>query len=73
MQQFLKPAAGAAGAQVVAPELLDQLLAAADYARTALDAGLGRVALAPLTRDLETGTARDASSWHSPREFHFNP
>jgi hypothetical protein len=68
MQQFLKPAAGAAWAGVVAAELLDQLLVAADYAMTALDAGFGRVAFAPLTRNLETRTARDAvaSSWHSP-------
>jgi hypothetical protein len=57
MQQFLKPPTGAAWAWIVAAELLEKLLAAADYAIAALDARLGRIAFAPLTCDLETRTA----------------
>jgi len=58
MQHFLKPAAGTAGARVVAPELLDELLGAVHHALAALHARFGWISLAPLTRDLETGTAR---------------
>jgi hypothetical protein len=58
MQQFLKPARGAAQAGIVPAELLEQLLAAADHAVAALYARLGGVSLPALTRDLETGTGR---------------
>jgi len=60
MQQFLKPATGAARARIVAAELLEKLLAAADHAMAALDARFGRIAFAPLTCDLETRTAGNA-------------
>jgi len=43
MQQALKSASGAAGAEVVAPELLDQLLVAVDDAVAAPDPGLGGI------------------------------
>jgi len=46
MQQVLKSASGGAGAEVVAPELLDQLLVAVHDAVAAPDAGLGGIALA---------------------------
>lgn len=57
-QQFLKPARGAAGAQVVATEFLDQFLIAVDDPIASLDAGFGREALAALTGDLETTSGR---------------
>jgi hypothetical protein len=57
MQQFLKPARGAAGARVVPAQLLDQLLVAAHHPVAALHARLGRIAFPALTGDLETGTA----------------
>jgi len=43
MQQVLKPASGAAGAQIVAPEFLDQLLVAVDDAIAAAHARFGRI------------------------------
>jgi hypothetical protein len=46
MQHILKSASGAAGAEVVAPELLDQLFVAVDNAVAAPDAGLGGITLA---------------------------
>jgi hypothetical protein len=46
MQHVLKPASGAAGAEVVAPELLDELLVAVDDAVAAPDPGFGRITLA---------------------------
>jgi hypothetical protein len=58
MQQFLKSAAGAARARIVATELLDELLAAADDARSALDARLRGEAPASLTGDLERRRSR---------------
>jgi hypothetical protein len=66
MQQFLKPAAGAARAWIVPAELFEKLLVAVHYPIAALDPGLGRISLAALTRDLETGTARVVLtfSWH---------
>jgi hypothetical protein len=65
MQQFLKPACGAAWAGVVPAELLDQLLVAAHHAMAALHPRFGRVALPALTGDLETGAALVCcSSWH---------
>jgi hypothetical protein len=52
MQQFLKPARGAAWAGVVAPEFFDQFLVAVDeagdLAAGALDARFGRVAFLAL-------------------------
>jgi hypothetical protein len=42
-QQALKPASGAAWAQVIAAELLDQLLVAVHDAIAAADAGLRRI------------------------------
>jgi hypothetical protein len=42
----LKSAPGAAGAEVVAAELFDQLLVAVDRAVAAADVGLGRITLA---------------------------
>jgi hypothetical protein len=46
MQQALKSASGAAGAEVVAPELLDEFLDAVDDAVAAPDPGLRGVTLA---------------------------
>jgi hypothetical protein len=59
MQHLLKPAAGTAGARVVAAELFEKLLVAVHDAIATLNARLGRIAFAPLTRYLETGTARN--------------
>jgi hypothetical protein len=66
MQQFLKPAHGAARARIVPAELLDQFLVAADDAVATLHVCFGGISLPALTRDLETGTARRVSSfsWH---------
>jgi hypothetical protein len=46
MQQVLKSASGAAGAEVVAAELLDELLVAVHDALAAPDLGLRRITLA---------------------------
>jgi hypothetical protein len=46
MQQVLKSASGAAGAEVVAPELFDELLVAVHNADAAPDAGLRGITLA---------------------------
>jgi len=46
MQQFLKSASGAAGAKVIAPELLDELLIAVHDAVAAPDMGFGGITLA---------------------------
>ena len=43
MQQFLKPAVGAARAEVVAAELLEEFLVTVDHAVAAADMGFGRV------------------------------
>jgi len=66
MQQFLKPALGAAWAWVVPAELLQKLLAAVYHAIAALHPRFGRIALPTFTRDLETGMGLNASSfsWH---------
>jgi hypothetical protein len=53
-QQRLKRPRGAAWARIVAAELLDKLLRAADNAVAALDSRLRREALAPLARDRES-------------------
>jgi hypothetical protein len=58
MQHFLKPAAGVAGAEVVAAELLDQLLLAVDDPETALHARLGRIALPALAAPLKSSGPR---------------
>lgn len=52
MQQFLKPAPGAADAEIVAAELFLKLDIAMDDADAALHAGLGRIGFATLARDL---------------------
>jgi len=54
MQQVLKPAAGAARAQVVAAELFDQLDIAMDDTPSTLDMGFRGERLPPLTRDAES-------------------
>ena len=69
MQQFLKPARGAARAWVVATELFDQFLVAMDEAGDlslrALDAGFGREPFPALTRGLETSIGRGVVVWFS--------
>ena len=54
MQQVLKPASGAARAQVVAAELFDQLDITMDDALSTLDVGFRGERLPPLTRDAES-------------------
>ena len=55
-----------AGARIVAAELLDEFLRAADNAVTALDSRLRREALAPFARDFEsTRRLRRSVSWHT--------
>lgn len=73
MQHALKPAAGAAGAGIVAPELLDQLdgvvAVSLQEAMPALHARLGRERLTPLAGDLERTPGRrdhDACAWEPP-------
>jgi hypothetical protein len=58
MQQFLKPATGTAGAEVVATELLDEFLVTVHDAISAFDAGFGGETLSTLARCLETSTGR---------------
>jgi hypothetical protein len=58
MQQFLKPATGAARAGIVAAELLDEFLVPVHDAISAFDTGFGRESLATLTRDLATRTGQ---------------
>ena len=65
-QQCLKQPRGAAGAWVVATELLAQLLGSSHDAITALDARLGRESLAPLAHGREsTCRLRRTVSWHT--------
>ncbi len=54
MEQALKPAAGAARAEIVAAELFGQFDVAMDETPTALDMGFRREGLPPLTRDAES-------------------
>jgi hypothetical protein len=54
MQQFLKPAAGAARAGIVASELFLQVLDPAHDAKSALHARFGREAFGAFTGFLET-------------------
>jgi hypothetical protein len=58
MQHFLKPATGAAGAWIVAPQFLHQLFVAVDNAHPALDFGLRREASAALAGLLVKSTLR---------------
>jgi len=48
MQHFLKPATGAAGAEIVAPQFLDQLFISVNYAYPAFDLCFRRESLASL-------------------------
>lgn len=57
-QQLLKAAAGAAGTEVVAAQLLEELFVPMDHPVAAPDARLGRIALFPLTRWLESTGGR---------------
>jgi hypothetical protein len=61
-QHRLKPACGSAGAWVVAPELLDQVLGPADDTVATLDVGLGREASTTLAGPLESTGGRLCSS-----------
>ena len=54
MQQALKPASGAAGAQIVAAELFGELDVAMDNAVSTLDLVFRGEGLPPLTRDAES-------------------
>jgi hypothetical protein len=54
MQQTLKPASGAAWAQVVAAELFDELDIAVDETPPAFDLGFRGIRLPPLTRNAES-------------------
>src|SRR5687767_9904623 len=68
MQQCLKPAARAAGARVIATELLEKLFVPVYNAIPAFDSGFGRVALPTLARGLETRTGRGVwfcASWYA--------
>jgi len=68
MQQALKPASGAAWAQVVAAELFGQLDIAMHDAPSTLDMGFRGEGLPPLTRDAESRGGfrnRDACAWHT--------
>ena len=68
MQQVLKPASGAARAQVVAAELFGQFDVATDETPSTLDMGFRGEGLPPLTRDAESRGGfrnRDACAWHT--------
>jgi hypothetical protein len=54
MQQVLKPASGAAWAQIVATEFFDQLDVAMDETSSTFDMGFRGERLPPLTRDAES-------------------
>ena len=56
MQQFLKPAAGTAGAEVVASELFGELFLTVDDAESFLDAGFRWETSATFARDFERVT-----------------
>jgi hypothetical protein len=59
MQQALKPVAGIARAQVVAPQLFAKLFSASHDAVGAHDPGFGRETFAAFTRLFETGFLRN--------------
>jgi len=58
MQQRLKQPPRTARAEIVAAEFFEQFLVAVDGPVTALDARLGRIALAALRGDLESSRDR---------------
>jgi len=65
----LKSPSGAARAQIVAPEFLDQLDLATDETLAALDMSFGREGFPPLTRDAESREGfrnRDPCAWDPP-------
>ena len=69
MQQFLKPASGAARTEVVATEFFDEFDVAMDETSSALDVGFRGIRLPPLTRDAESWGGfqnRDACAWQPP-------
>jgi hypothetical protein len=69
MQQALKPASGAARAEIVAVELFFELDIAMDETPATPDLGFRREGLPPLTRDAESWGGfrdRDACAWHPP-------
>src|ERR1700686_1858645 len=68
MQQTLKSPSGAARAQIIATELLDELHVAMNKAPPAFHDGLRRERLPPLTGDLESSGGlgiRHACAWHT--------
>jgi len=62
MQQFLKPAVGAAGTEVVAAELLEEFLVTVDHAVAAADMGFGRESPLPFTCRLEKRSRLDVAA-----------
>jgi len=54
----LKPAPGAAGAEIVAPQFLEQLFVAVDDPRAALHARFGRIAFPALAAPLKSSGPR---------------
>ena len=62
---LLTVAAGFARAQIVSPQLLEELFVPVHYAMTALDSGFGRESLPALTRGLETRTGRGVWLWYA--------
>jgi hypothetical protein len=66
MQQFLKPATGAAGAGIVAAELFAQFLVAVDDAPAVFDLGFRREASSAFAaRFVESTLRRVVVSWPS--------
>src|SRR3954447_17607122 len=65
-QQRLKPTSGATRAQVIATELLGQLLVPVHHASAAPDAGFGRVALPALAGALKSSAGLRASRGGMP-------
>jgi len=68
MQQALKPASGAAWAQIVAAEFFGQLDVAMDETPSTFDMGFRGEGLPPLTRDAESRGGfrnRDACAWRT--------
>ena len=64
MQHFLKPATGAAGAKVVAPQFLGQLFVAVNDAHSSLDVCFRRESAASLAGLLvESDLLRIVVSW----------
>jgi hypothetical protein len=63
MQHFLKPARGAAGAEVIAAELFEQLFVAVHDPLAALDARLGRIAFPALAAHFKRSGPRCVFAW----------